>query len=646
MSLKDIEEKLYKRDAEKPQRKSRIFRELSPRGSDENPFAPAGLGFGKREPSALWIREREERKKRRKSRIRKIIFFTATILLLAGGLLWAAIVFRKSAFSEEKVMVSITAPGRVESGELATLEINYRNLNRVKLKDAVLRINYSEHFKPQGNLEFESEGPSASKYNIGDIEKYADGKISLKGKFFGPRDCLVYIGVKLEYNSSSFSSRFAAEDKAGVHISSSPLMLEISGPRNAASGDKVNYTVTYQNTGQDKFLDLKVKIDYPEGFSFLSSEPLPAKDDNIWYVGNLNAGGKGEVKLSGTLEGSAGSSRTIKVYIGEFGENNEFVSYSEAESVVEIVGSPIVLNQTIGGKEENIFVDAGDVLRFNIKYKNTSRIGLRDVVLTEEIKSPILDYASLDLNRMGAFNSSNSTITWKASDISDFKLLEPGEEGEVSFSVKIKDVIPVNSSEDKNYSFTAVAKMDSPDVPTPEGMNKVVASNILQGKLNSKLIIAREGYYNDSVIRNSGPIPPKVGEETTFSIHLKLKNVSNDVSDAKVTVKLPSGINWKNNFVPAGSSVVFNERTNEMVWEIGTMPAGLGLLTGPRELTFQVGVTPSQNQVGEYVPLISETVFSAKDNFTGQDLSVELGEKSSDLKEDISIGGEGGRVVE
>jgi len=96
--------------------------------------------------------------------------------------------------------------------------------------------------------------------------------------------------------------------------------------------------------------------------------------------------------------------------------------------------------------------------------------------------------------------------------------------------------------------------------------------------------------------------------------------------------------------IPQNADVSFNDRSGELTWNVGTLPAGTGIITNPKELIFQIGATPSQNQIGSYAPLIGKTVFSAKDVFTGQNLKAELGAKTTDLREDISVG-ESGKVV-
>jgi hypothetical protein len=644
MSLKETEKKIYQRE-EDPSSGLKEKRALDSNAAKEVPFAASSFEVQNLEQKKeVWIKGQEEKKEKRNKLIKKISIVLGAVVVVAG-IVWAALYIRKTAFSDQQVKVSISGPEKVKSGEAVSFDIDYQNLNRASLLGAVMYINYSENFKPAGNLQFESEGPSSSKYNIGDIAGKTNGKVTIQGKFFGASDALVYLEVKLEYKPSTFNSTFATKANSSVFISSSPLVIEANGPQNAASGNAVSYLVTYQNTGQEDFNDLKVKADFPEGFTFSNSEPLAAQGNNVWYVGNLTAGQSGQVKINGTVEGSRDEQKTAKFSIGEIGSDNAFISYGEAQSALKIIGSPIVLNETVNGKKSDVFVNARDNISFKIGYQNTGAIGLRDVVLSVEANSPILDYSRIDVqNGKVEFDEEKKILTWKASEIPDFKTLAPNGQGEISFSIPVKEVIPVSGPKDKNFSFSAIARMDSPDIPTPEGANKVVASNAVNVKLNSKLLVSLQGFFNDPDIAGSGPIPLKVGQETTFTLHLKVANISNDVTDAKVAMTLSPGVKWKNNFLPKEASTNFNDRTNELDWNIGSLAAGTGTAGDPKELIFQVGVVPSQNQVGDFASLVAQSIFSAKDSFTAQPLETKIGPKESNLTEDLGVG-EMGRVT-
>lgn len=642
MSLKNIEEELYKREEDQGQNRQTEYSRIKPVESEENPFAPGSFKSENVDKSSIWIKEDEE-KKQKKKKVLKWFLIGAAGVLIISGLVWGAMAIKKSAFSEDGVQVQVSGPEKAQSGELVTFEISYENLNRVSLRDAVLRIGYSENFKPEGNLGFESEGPNASRYNLGTIESKKSGKISFRGKVYGTKNIMTYLDVKLDYSSSNFSSTFESSGRAGIMITSSPLAIEIISPQNVASGGAVTIVAKFQNNGEEVFKDLKVKIEYPQDFTYSNAEPLPTRGNNIWFVGDLEGGQKSEVRMMGTINGEVNEIKRFKINLGEFsGNDQDFIAYNDAEGSIKIIGSAISIKQTVNEQSEKINVNAGDVLSFTVKYKNTSQVPLKDVILTEEIKSPILDYARLKMqDNQGSFDSATSKISWNGSQVPALKNLMPSQEGEIHFMIPVKTNIPVQSSNDKNFSFNAIAKMDSPDIPTPEGANKIIASNEISVKLNSKLLLSETGFYNDPEISNTGPLPLQVGQETTFTIHAKTGSVSNDTTNAAVVFTLAPGVKWKNNFLPKNSNVSYNDRTSELTWNIGTMPAGIGVITDQKEFIFQIGVTPSQDQIGNYPMLIKKTVFSADDAFTKQKISAELGEKNSNLTEDMGVGDQG-----
>lgn len=645
MSLKGLAEKIYKRE-EKPRNPKRgdFFSREFPGSNKSGTIEPVFFNVQSEDKSAIWVKEEEE-KKIKKRRIKKIAIISGISLLVLALVIGGVLYFRKKAFTEDKVSISISGPDSVKSGDLASINIEYKNDNWADLKDVILYINYSENFKLENNLSLQSNGPNASQYNIGTLKGRTSGNLEIKGKFFGTKDLLTYVDVKLSYSSSTFSSTFQAENKLAIMITSSPLVIEVSGPQTVYSGGAVTYTINFKNTGEEIFRGMMIKSDYPEGFIFSSSEPLAASEKNVWYIGDIAAGTTGTVKIIGSLSGAVDEIKRFKMYIGT-GSGDDFIAYNANEISTKIVGSPLLVKQLVNDKSDEITVNANDILVFKINFQNTGSVPLRDVILTDTVKSSILDYARFSATETrGGLDSTTGKITWTGSQLPALKVLAPGAGGQITFTIPVKEKIDVKNISDKNFSILAVASMDSPDIPTPEGANKQIASNAVNIKLNSKLLMSAKGYYNDADIQNTGPLPLKVGQETTFTMHLELGNISNDITNAQVVMILAPGIKWKNNYLSKNESVSYNDRNNQLTWNIGTLPAGIGILTDPKYLLFQIGVIPSQTQVGNYAALISNVTFSASDTFTKQNLTMKLDEKNSNLTEDISVG-DMGKVVQ
>jgi hypothetical protein len=103
----------------------------------------------------------------------------------------------------------------------------------------------------------------------------------------------------------------------------------------------------------------------------------------------------------------------------------------------------------------------------------------------------------------------------------------------------------------------------------------------------------------------------------------------NEVKDARVSIMLPSGIRHTGKKGPDSESMTYNERTNELVWNIGTFAP-----ESTRELLFQVGVTPSISDAGAKVLLVSRAVFTGKDSFTKKDIRIDAGERDNEVASD------------
>lgn len=632
MSLSDIKSKLYEKEADENLGKHAIseFDAMSAPASESLESAPQKI-----EPALeTWEPKKKGLTDNQKKFLKIGGIGLGAVLLLIGGLV-GFYKYKQSSFDESRVQLSIEGLSEVKSGKLIAYEIVYKNANRASLDNATLRITYPENFKPEENPNFKEEGPTSGTFFLGDIKGQAEGKAILNGRTYDANGNLIYLKADISYTPSTFNSPFVTKTQRGITITSTPINFTILAPAKTSSGDSVEYLVSYKNTGQENFDTVRVKVEYPQGFSFAKASPAPSEGENVWYVGNLSAGQEGKISISGKLEGSPEEIKIAKAYIGII-DKNQFLSYAEESTGVKIVPSPLLIRQMVNGKTSTT-ARAGDTLNYQIIYKNNGATTLKDLIVTEKLDSSVLDFQSLLLDGGGSFSQENKVITWKASDHKELGILEPGQEGQIKFSIKIKSVIPVNTANDKNFVIAAVAKIDSPSIESPLVENKIVAGNEVDVKLSSKIILDTLGYYNDALISNSGPVPPIVGQETTYTLHWKVTNISNDLMDARVTAELPSNVTMTGNISPSDAKLVYNERTNSLVWEIGEIVAGAGITAPPKEVAFQVKLVPLPSQADVTADLLKDSTLTAKDVFTKEDLTATTFGKTTLLIEDRSL---------
>jgi hypothetical protein len=107
--------------------------------------------------------------------------------------------------------------------------------------------------------------------------------------------------------------------------------------------------------------------------------------------------------------------------------------------------------------------------------------------------------------------------------------------------------------------------------------------------------------------------------------------------DASVTAVLPTNVSMTGKMSPENSNLVYNERNNTLTWNIGDIPGGTGITSEPKEVIFQIRLTPLPGQVANEAQLIGPAKFSAKDLFTEQNLELTVKEKTTYLTEDSTI---------
>lgn len=556
------------------------------------------------------------------------------LLMLLGGLVFKV---RTMLFSEERVKVTINGPKGVASAEDTTFTVAYANDNWAGLSNATLIFSYPESFHPEPGSTAETKG-FLIEVPIGNIDANTASKKDFSGKFYGSKGDLASLKVTLRYTPKGIATIFEKTAQIAVNVATSPLSLEITAPLEIATSQDVEYVINYGNVSDLPFSNLRVKAEYPDGFQFVSAEPRPSEGESVWYIGNLNARAEGKIVVRGVLSGARDEYKQIRGMIGFFGGDGKFVAYAENERQTRMRASLFSLSQTVNGLTD-ITVSPGETLRYVIRYKNESDIGMRDAIVTLEINPTLLDMTRLSMDK-GSYDASRKLITWKASDIPGLGKIDPGASGEIVFSVPVVATLPAGS--ERNPAIRSVAKIDSPDIPATLGANKIVGSNMLLVKLSSLISIDMSALYNETPFQNTGPFPPRVGQETSYVIRVKLANISNDFKDARLSFILPTSVRYAGTFAPAGETIHFNERTNELVWELGTVAQTKG---ASRDLFFQISATPAPNTVGKPLILMNSATLTAKDTFTGKDIRVEKEEVNSFLRDDVLYTSLGGSVV-
>jgi hypothetical protein len=624
MELEELKRKLYKPGAE--------FEE---RLKEPEIFEP-GL---EKEKIKLEQWQKAEKKKtfltpKRKTYLFRLGIGLGVIFLFVIGLTtWRGL----TSFDKNKVSLEISGPERIVSGDEAVYTIKYKNNTKIVLKEVKLIFYY-----PSESLPLETEDLIQA-IDLDYIGAGQENKVELKARVIGLKDSQKTARAKLSYKPSIINSLFENEAEFSTEIFSVPLVLDFDLPDRLTSGQSFSFSLEYLNQAQVDFKDLWLKLEYPAGFNFESAEPQPIERNNVWAIGDLMAGAKRKLFLNGTIEGQEGERKSFQAKLGIL-KNDQFVSYAEIIEALQISVSPLFVSQTVNGVT-NYIGKAGEVLNYKIKYRNTTDVSINEIIITAHLEGPAIDLPSLKLEK-GSFDGINQLITWNAGNLPELGLLEPYKEGEIGFSVRIKEPLPIKSYNDKNFIITNNVKINSLKHPLSLANIKIKGESELVVKIASQLAIQAKGFFRDDLIKNRGPIPPKVGETTTYTIKWQISNTSNDFKKVKVIAYLPPHVQWLNKIEPAVSDLKYNSQTGQLVWSVGDLPSATGILLPVKQIAFQVSITPGLAHLDKLVELIGQSRAAGQDSFTGLELENSDEPIDTNLPDDLTISRKDGIVVE
>ncbi len=626
--------------------KKQLYREKSK--FEERPEAPEafepGRGFEAGKSPSLW---QEEPQKTRwfslNDKQKKILKFSTwgllgILIILAGFLIWRTFY----SFDKSKVLLEVFGPERIVSGEEVSYIVRYRNKTNVELQNAKLTFIFPEGALPAENEDIVEIGNSkAAIKELDNLSAGQEGQIELKANVVGLKNDIKKAVAKLEYYPANVSSSFENSAEFTSVIFAVSIVLDFNLPEQVVSGQEVSFDLKYLNTSDVFFPNLTLSLEYPEGFVFNSSSPSPNKETSEWWLPEISPREEGKIAISGTLSGNKNDIKSFKAKIGfKDGETLRLVSEGLASTLVSV--SPLTVSLEVNDSRDYL-ANVGDELRYKVKYKNTTNILFTSVFIVLKFETEALDFATLKITK-GFFSNIDNSITWNESSLPDLKALNPGEEKTLDVSLKVKENLPIKNFNDKNFLINVSAKIDSLNVPIALKGTQLAGVDSLSTKLNSKLILSAKGYFQDSLLPNSGPLPPRVGQQTTYTIYWRVLNLANDVDDVVVESYSPSYVHWLGRIEPGNSSVKYDPSTGKISWTLGKLNANTGILSPVWQLAFQVGLVPASNQIGQVVELIKESSIFGKDAFTQASILGSARSIQSDLPDDTSVGYEKGRI--
>ena len=573
------------------------------------------------------------------SLFKKVFFAVLTFFVMTLVIAGISLYEGKKTVSEDLIAMEILGQPFIDGGEELELQVRVQNFNEQELQLPDLVLSYPK----DSAVDSERVFLRRSLENVGPKERVTE---EFDLTLFGQEGDIRTIDATLEYRIDGSSSIFIKEIAHDVIIRSTPTQVLVDAPKTIVRGQEINFAVDISSNSNNQINDTTLRINYPKGFEFIRSNISPNFNNNTWYFSNISDQTE-RIEVTGRLAALEGQGQSFVV---EYGKQNQLnknqietvfngvthtveVQKSFIDTTIAVNGDTDVKSTLRGGADINVLV----------RYENTLSDVLENAIITIDLEGELYDPSRISIQN-GFYNSSNNTIVFDQTTSNALKLLQPGQKGEFRFNLFSKELVGASGIL-TNPKLTLSVNVEGTEINGNNRQALNVASHTVSA--NSDIAVIPKTLHYDGPFSNSGFMPPRVNNETTYTIVFQITNSSNDISDAELTTFLPSHVEWLNTIAPSveRNNVSYDTTTRKLTWELGSLKAGLGVGTSqPRQLSAQVRVTPSAAQVGSALDMTQDIILTGIDDFTETTLNFKKTPLTNRLP-DINAPGGNGRVV-
>ena len=537
----------------------------------------------------------------------KFLIFIIVSAVIYGGYQW-----QNNIYSKEILKLEILGPAEANLSQEIEYIVKYKNNGNFRLENPELVFEAPENSLQDGEF-FEMQVLNSEKLG-GAIYPGEEKNFSFKVRLLGKEGDIKLAKASLSYKPKNLNARYESSSSFSTQIKSASLILGFDLPSKVSGDNNFDFKLNYFSNVDYPLVDLRCQIDYPLGFEFISSSPS-ALEKTDWIIPVLNKSEGGGIEITGNLFGSVGEVKIFKAKIGMW-KDNRFVVLREIDRGVEIVEPSLYISQEINGNPQYI-ASLGELLHYEIFFKNVGEDGLTNLFMVNQFEDSILDFETMNSND-GDYQSGDNSIIFDWGKNPKLQYLSPLEEGKVEFWIRVKD--------------------DLANIKDPAVKNHIYIGQTKQSfttKVNSRLVLEQKGYFENDIFENTGPIPPEVGKETTYTITWTPESIYSNVENVKVRTFLPNNVELIGEVFPEEelTNFTFDSQTREIVWSVGNLEKGIKGST----IAFQVELTPNSNQRGSAATIIDQVTITGYDAWTESNLSYYSSLIDTTLPDDSSI---------
>ncbi len=554
-----------------------------------------------------------------------VLFFTIcagiALYIFYGGL---------NVISSKNVDIQISGPVSVAGGEELPLQLTIQNANNSDIEDVELTVEY-----PEGTRAGDDLHTPLIRYRetLGEILSGRSQTRLVKSVLFGEENSHVEIRIIVDYKIKGSNATFTKEKKYDVELTQAPVSLTIDTLKETNSGQNFEIKATITSNSRRTLENIVMKTEYPFGFSFKGATVSPSYNNDTWVIATLAPQQVKTIVITGAIEGQESEERSLRFNLGLQNPQNQkqiATQFLSAYQPITIKKPFIGLNLALNGRSTTTYAaPVGSSVTATLDWKNNLPDRILDAEISISLSGSALDRTSVRAPT-GFYRSVDNTVVWNPGNNRNLNVLDPGDSGSVDFSfASLPSALATYEP-----SITLAVKVRGrrvSDTGVPEEVNTTVTRVV---KLASQLKAGASVLYSTGPFKNTGPIPAHADKKTTYTVVWTASNSTNDVTSAKMTALLPPSVKYLNVISPAGENLTWNQQSQEVIWNIGTIKSGVGFKGAPRQVSFQVELQPSVSQINTVPILMLDPKLTATDLYTGTQVGNTLDTVRASLDQD------------
>ena len=491
-------------------------------------------------------------------------------------------------------------------GQLKTFELDYK-VNK-DIKDSEVNIVLPRGFILESTSPAGAFNQEKNSFYLGDLNSGLSSKIKINGYVVGEKDDTQMI---------SFTFNCDKCGKNGIlnsffySINKDIVDFEINLPERIYSGSEFEASMKLNNNASrsisnliiDLGGDLKIEKSGQkiENNKIIIDSMAEKESLDISFFATTQ---KSEVELKPNLEFTF----LEKKYTSQ--KQQKVITSKEAQFNFEAISEPTIYQD-------------GELLSYKINYQNKGQETIKNI----KIK---LTSANENFSIDSIKESSESKNYFLENNIIEIEDLINNENGSINIDISYnqKNII---GNQEVSLRADIEYQINGQTIKYTKYSNK--------NKVSSKTSTSMSAYYyspqGDQL--GVGPLPPAVDMATNYWIFLEFNNSGNSLENLVLTAELPENVYFSGNKRVLDGRLNYAEIGKRLIWEVSEINNGINKYRANIEVT----LIPEISDFNKVLNLVENIKFSFKDSFTGEDVSGNLSNITTNLENDRLSSGKG-----